>query len=242
MGVSSGGALGAVLAIKLGLDIVFAGFTISQVFSVLLSIITIILIYLLAIRKSFNSQYSVILAGVTLNFFFAALIMFIHYLSDFTETYRMVRWLMGGLQVTGWVYILSLLPVVLITFFYFYRNSEAFNIITSGDEMAVSKGVDVISLHKYSFLSGSVLIGFCVALAGPIGFIGLIFPHLVRLAAGPDHKWLLLLAPLSGGIFLAWSDVLARTVISPAELPVGIITSIVGGPFFLWLLVRRKQQ
>ena len=108
--------------------------------------------------------------------------------------------------------------------------------------LAMSKGVDVESLQKLSFVGGSVLIGLVVAFAGPIGFIGLIIPHLMRLIFGPDHRVLLLTAALFGGTFLIWCDTIARTIISPAELPVGVITSLIGGPFFIWLLIRQKKS
>ena len=107
--------------------------------------------------------------------------------------------------------------------------------------MALSKGVDVFSLQKRAFLSCSILIGIVVAFAGPIGFIGLMIPHLMRLVIGPDHRKLLIAAPVFGGCFLVWCDTAARTIIAPAELPVGIITAMLGGPFFIWLLIRHKQ-
>ena len=153
----------------------------------------------------------------------------------------MIRWLMGGLQVTGWTYTLVLLPVVIITFTFLLKRASALNIISSGNEMALSKGVDILNLQRAIFIIGSILIGIIVAFAGPIGFVGLIIPHLVRLLLGPDHRKLIIVAPLLGGIFLVWCDTLARTIIAPAELPVGIITAMLGGPFFIWLLIRKKR-
>jgi iron complex transport system permease protein len=147
---------------------------------------------------------------------------------------------MGGLQVTGWQYNLSLIPLCMIVFIYFYYHANAFNILSAGYDIAQSKGVDVIQLQKVVFFGGSILVGFVVAFAGPIGFIGLIVPHLMRLIVGPDHRKLLLVAPIFGGLFLVWCDTLARTIIAPAELPVGVITSMLGGPFFIWLLIKKK--
>lgn len=149
---------------------------------------------------------------------------------------------MGGLQISGWNYNILLIPFVIITFIYFYFQANAFNISSAGHDLAVSKGVNVIKLQKHSFFGSSVLIGIVVALAGPIGFIGLIIPHLMRLIIGPDFKKLLITAPLFGGIFLVWCDVIARIIISPAELPVGVITSLIGGPFFIWLLIKHKKN
>lgn len=242
LGVASGGALGAVIAIKSGLIFTVFGFTNITFFSVGGSVLTILIIYLIAKSRAGLSPITLILTGVTISLLFSSLILFVHYLADFTETYRMIRWLMGGLQVTGWYYSLVLFPFVFLTFFYLFRKAVALNIISSGDEMALSKGVDVLRLQRGVFLISSVLVGIIVAFAGPIGFIGLIIPHLIRLIVGADHRKLLITAPIFGGTFLIWCDTFARTIISPAELPVGIITAILGGPFFIWLLIRQKRS
>jgi iron complex transport system permease protein len=242
LGVASGGALGAVIAIKSGLIFTVFGFTNITFFSVGGSVLTILIIYLIAKSRAGLSSITLILTGVTISLLFSSLILFVHYLADFTETYRMIRWLMGGLQVTGWYYSLVLFPFVFLAFFYLFRNAVALNIISSGDEMALSKGVDVLRLQRGVFLISSVLVGIIVAFAGPIGFIGLIIPHLIRLIVGADHRKLLITAPIFGGTFLIWCDTFARTIISPAELPVGIITAMLGGPFFIWLLIRQKRS
>jgi iron complex transport system permease protein len=242
LGVASGGALGAVVAIKSGMVFSLLGFTTTTFFSVGGSVLTIVIIYLIAKSRAGLSPITLILTGVTISLLFSSLILFVHYLADFTETYRMIRWLMGGLQITGWSYSITLLPIVFLIFTYLFRKAIALNIISSGDEMALSKGVDVYLLQKGVFLMSSVLVGIIVAFAGPIGFIGLIIPHLVRLIVGADHRKLLVAAPIFGGTFLIWCDTFARTIISPAELPVGIITAMLGGPFFIWLLVRQKRM
>lgn len=242
LGIASGGALGAVIAIKSGLAISLLGFTTTTLFSVGGSVCTILMIYFIAKSRFGLSPITLILTGVTISLLFSSLILFVHYLADFTETYRMIRWLMGGLQVTGWSYSLTLAPFVILIFIYLIRNAVALNIISSGDEMALSKGVDVIRLQKGVFLISSVLVGIIVAFAGPIGFVGLIIPHLVRLIVGADHRKLLLAAPVFGGTFLIWCDTFSRTIISPAELPVGIITAMLGGPFFIWLLIKQKRK
>jgi iron complex transport system permease protein len=242
LGVASGGALGAVIAIKSGLIFTVFGFTTTTFFSVGGSVLTILIIYSIAKSRVGLSPLTLILTGVTISLLFSSLILFVHYLADFTETYRMIRWLMGGLQVTGWYYSIVLFPFVFLTFLYLFQKAVALNIISSGDEMALSKGVDVLRLQRNIFLVSSVLVGVIVAFAGPIGFIGLIIPHLIRLFIGADHRKLLIVAPIFGGSFLVWCDTLARTIISPAELPVGIITAMLGGPFFIWLLVKQKRS
>jgi len=242
LGVSSGGALGAVLAIKLGLAVTYFGLSSTVIFSMLGSLGTVFIIYVIARSQKGISAVTLVLTGVTISLLFSSLILFIHYLADFTETYRMIHWLMGGLQVSGWIYNGILVIPVTGAFIYFISQSRALNILTAGREMALSKGVDLYRLQKRSFFGGALLVGMVVALAGPIGFVGLIIPHLMRLVVGPDHQRLLMSAPLTGGIFLVWCDTLARVIISPAELPVGIVTAIVGGPFFIWLLIRHKRK
>ena len=242
LGVASGGALGAVFAIKSGLAFSAYGFSTSAFFSIAGSLLTILLIYNIAKSRIGLSPLTLILTGVTVSLLFSSFILFIHYLADFTETYRMIRWLMGGLQITGWNYIWFLIPFVLLTFSYLFRQAVALNIISSGEQLALSKGVDVLHLQKGVFLFSSILIGVVVAFAGPIGFIGLIIPHLLRLIVGSDHRKLLISAPIFGGFFLIWCDTLSRIIIAPAELPVGIITAMLGGPFFIWLLIKKKRS
>jgi iron complex transport system permease protein len=242
LGVSSGGALGAVLAIKSGIIFHFFGFSTVTIFSIAGSLFSILIIYLISKNRYGLSTFTLILAGVTISMFFSAVILFIHYLADFTETYRMIRWLMGGLDVAGWVYPGTLAIFVITTFIYFYLNVPAFNLILTGRDMAMSKGVNVLSLQKWSFFLASVLVGVIVSMAGPIGFIGLIIPHILRLVNGPDHRWLLPGCIVVGGSFLVWCDTFARTIIAPAELPVGILTSMFGGPFFIFLLIRQRSK
>jgi iron complex transport system permease protein len=241
LGVSSGGALGAVLAIKTGAAISIAFFNTVVVFSMAGSLATILLVYMIARSRVGLSPLTLILAGVTVGMVFSSVNLFIHYLADFTETYLMIRWMMGGLQVTGWDFLISLLPFSALAFVWFFYHSPALNLMSSGEEVARSKGVDVRRMQKTAFIGGSVLIGMVVALAGPIGFVGLIVPHLVRLVVGPDHRYLIPAAAFFGGLFLIWCDTIARMIIAPAELPVGVITAILGGPFFIWLLIRQKR-
>ncbi len=242
LGVSSGGALGAVLALKLNLLFSWFIFSTVSLFSIAGSLLAIGIIYFIAARGRMISVYTLILAGVAISFFFSALNLFIHYMADFTETYRMIRWMMGALDVAGWSYPIVLALLVLPLFAWFLMHYKAFNILLAGDEMALSKGVEGRRIQKVGFIGGSVLVGFIVALSGPIGFVGLVVPHVMRLLFGPDHKVLFTACLVGGGVFLALCDSAARTVIAPAELPVGIITALLGGPFFVYLLVRRKDH
>jgi iron complex transport system permease protein len=153
----------------------------------------------------------------------------------------MVRWLMGSLDVYGWKYTITIAGALFLAFLFFFKNHKAFNILLAGDEVALSKGVEVYHLQKLSFFISSVIIGLAVAFAGPIGFVGLVVPHVLRLLFGPDHKYVFSGSVVAGGVFLALCDAFARTIIAPAELPVGVITALLGGPFFIYLLIRRKK-
>jgi iron complex transport system permease protein len=241
LGVSSGGAFGAVLAIKTGLVLDLVVVSTTSVSSVIFSILTITMIYWIARERQRISIFTLILAGVAISFFFSAMILFVHYLADFTETYRMVRWLMGALDVTGWRYPLFMVVLVVPVFVYFFINANGYNLLITGDEMAMSKGLNVLRLQKRSFFLASILVGVIVSLSGPIGFVGLIIPHVIRLLSGPNHRFLLPGTFLTGGAFLVLCDTAARTLIYPAELPVGVITAIFGGPFFIYLLIRRRK-
>lgn len=242
LGVSSGGAFGAVLAIKTGLVFSLIGLSTITLFSILGSLLSIFIIYFVARNRSGISTFTLILAGVTISLFFSAVILFIHYLADFTETYRMVRWLMGSLDVSSWNLPITLSVFLIFIYVYFHFNIPAFNLILAGREVAQSKGVNVQRLQRGSFFLASILVGVIVSMAGPIGFVGLIIPHSIRLLYGPDHKKLLPFCVLIGGAFLVWCDTVGRTIISPAELPVGILTSMLGGPFFVYLLIRKKRN
>ncbi|MBD3223935.1 MAG: iron chelate uptake ABC transporter family permease subunit [Caldithrix sp.] len=242
LGVSSGGAFGAVLAIKLGLDWSLLGFSSISLFSVLGSLMTISIIYMIARTQKGLSTYTLILAGVTISLFFSSLILFVHYLADFTETYRMVQWIMGFLGVNHWSYPLIVFVFFLPVALFFIHRVPAFNLLIAGEDISYSKGVDVGRLQRWTFSLASILVGVIVSIAGPIGFLGLIVPHLLRLLIGADHRALFPAVIVFGGAFLVWCDTFARTVIAPAEIPVGIITSLLGGPFFIYLLIRHKRR
>lgn len=184
-----------------------------------------------------------LLAGVAVSFFFSSLILFLQYLSDFTRTFRMLRWVMGGLeQIVGFDEVFNVVPFVVTgTLVLFYLTHEL-NLITTGEELATARGVDVNRMKLLVFMAASLMVGAVVAICGPIGFVGLLVPHISRLLIGADHRWLTPATLLFGGAFLTLCDTLARIAIAPTELPVGIITSLLGGPFFLWLLLGRSSE
>jgi iron complex transport system permease protein len=241
LGVSAGAALGAMLAIAWRLDVGALGVSSVPVASFLGSLVAMLIVYALASSQRRGLSTNVLLlAGVTLNSFFSALILFVQYLSDFAESYRAVRWLMGDLDVGSYGPILAALPFTAIAFAVFATLPRALNLLTMGEDVAASRGVDVVRAQRWAFFSASLATGAAVSLGGPVGFIGIVVPHLVRLMVGSDHRVVLPAATLFGAAFLVMCDLLARTVMAPVEIPVGIITALIGGPFFLWLLVRQS--
>ncbi len=241
LGVSAGAALGAMLVIAAGLDVGALGVTTVPVASFAGSLAATAIVYWLARSQRRGLSTNVLLlAGVTLNSFFSALIMFVQYLADFTQSFRTIRWLMGDLDVGSYGPLVAALPFVVLSFAVFAVLPRTLNLLTLGSDVAASRGVDVVRAERLAFLSASLATGAAVSLAGPIGFIGIVVPHLVRLLVGADHRIVLPASACFGAAFLIGCDVVSRTALAPLELPVGIVTAMIGGPFFLWKLVRHS--
>jgi iron complex transport system permease protein len=168
------------------------------------------------------------------------MILFIQYFANFADAYKTLRWLMGNLDVSSYGPLVGALPLALIAFVAFAWLARPLNLLSLGADSAESRGLDVARSQRVAFFSASLATGAAVSVGGPIGFVGIIVPHLVRLLVGPDHRLVLPAAALFGAAFLIGCDVLSRTVMAPVELPVGVIDTLIGGPFFLWLLVRKR--
>jgi iron complex transport system permease protein len=241
LGVSAGAALGAMLAITFSWSFAWAGVSAAAAASFIGSLAAVGIVYALArARHQGLSTNVLLLAGVTMNAFFSALILFVQYFADFSQTYRILRWLMGDLDTSSYQPILTALPLVVISFAAFAWLARPLNLLSMGADSASTRGLNVVSTQRAAFLSASLATGAAVSVGGPVGFIGIVVPHLVRLIVGPDHRLVLPASALFGAAFLVACDVVARTVMSPIELPVGVITALIGGPFFLWLLVRKR--
>jgi iron complex transport system permease protein len=165
--------------------------------------------------------------------------MFVQYIADFAQVYRAVRWIMGDLDIGSFDPIVAALPMLAIAFAMFAWLPSPLNLLSVGADAASARGVDVGQTQRLAFVSASLATAAAVSLAGPIGFIGIVVPHLVRLMVGVDHRLVLPASVLFGAAFLVICDLAARTLLAPLEIPVGVITAMLGGPFFLWLLVRR---
>ena len=237
LGVSAGASLGAMVAITFGAGWIGGVAPASLVGAAL----AVAIVYALAAARHRGLSTTVLLlAGVTLNAFFSALILFVQYLSDFAQTYRALRWLMGDLDVAGYAPIVAALPMVVVAFLAFAWLARPLNLLSVSAEAASTRGVHVVRVQRTAFFAASLATGAAVSVGGPIGFVGIIVPHLVRLLVGADHRLVLPGSIFFGAAFLVACDVVARAAFAPIELPVGIITAVIGGPFFLWLLVRQR--
>jgi iron complex transport system permease protein len=243
LGVSSGASFGAVVAISLNLNFVILGISTLSIAAFAGALGTMFLVFGLVKTRHGDFPTSVLLlAGVTANFFFASMVMFIHYTSDFTQSFQIVRWLMGGLDITDYKTVWSICPFVLAGIGGLIYISRDMNLISAGVQSAMSRGVDVIRTQKIGFILASLITGTVVAISGPIGFVGLIVPHMVRLMVGPDLRLLIPGSMFFGASFLIICDTVGRTLIAPAEIPVGVITAMLGGPFFVWLLKSQQKR
>ena len=240
LGVSTGAALGAIGAITFSWSISLFGVSAVPLAAFAGSLAAVGIVYALAqARRRGLSTTVLLLAGVTMNAFFSAMILFVQYFANFAEVARTLRWLMGDLDVSSYEPLVAALPALIVAFGVFAWLARPLNLLSLGPDSAESRGLDVTRAQRAAFLSASLATGAAVSIGGPIGFIGIIIPHLVRLLVGPDHRLVLPAAALFGAAFLVGCDLIARTVLAPIELPVGVITALIGGPFFLWLLIRR---
>jgi iron complex transport system permease protein len=238
LGVSGGAALGAALWMRFGSAVALAGVAGTSLAGFGGALFAVFLVYGLARAKGGFATDTLLLAGVAVNFFFSSLILLIQYFSDAGETFRMIRWLMGGFSVIGFQTPANLFVFVLAGLTVCALLTREMNLLLTGDELAGARGVNVNRTRKLLFFAASLMTGAAVAFCGPIGFVGLMVPHICRRLFKPDHRILLPVVVLFGGFFMTACDGLARTLLAPVEMPAGLITALLGGPFFLWLLIR----
>jgi iron complex transport system permease protein len=239
LGVSSGAALGATLAITFNVNVGVAGMPAIPLASLTGSIAALAIVYVLATaRRRGLSTMVLLLSGVTMGAFFSALILFTHFLADYGEALRSVRWLMGVMDVGGYEPLLGVMPFMVVAGALFATLPRSLDLISLGTDAAAARGVDVPRAERTALVGASLATGAAVSISGPVAFVGLIVPHVVRLLVGSDHRLVLPASALFGAAFLIGCDLVARTFFGTVEVPVGIVTALIGGPFFLWLLVR----
>jgi len=242
LGVSSGAGLGAAIYVRLGLSVAVMGIDGVACAAFLGAAASMGLVYGLTRSRGGFTSSSLLLAGVAVSFSCSSLILFIQYTANMYDSFRLLRWMMGGLGAVGYGDVITLLPFAGIGIVGLLCLVREFNLLATGEEIASARGLDVVRAQQVIFVCVSLAVGGVVAVCGPIGFIGIIAPHICRLLIGHDHRWLAPAATLFGASFLAISDTIARTAFGPVEIPVGVLTAMLGGPFFLWLLVWRKNS
>lgn len=238
LGVSAGGAVGAALSFALGIEFIFFGFSSTPVLAFLFASVAVFFVYNLSRVGGRASPETLILAGVALSAFAAAILALIVIFGGNIQS--IYFWLLGSLSGAGWGEVVTLLPYALVGFLVAYFYSNDLNALLLGEEMAKTLGIEVEKVRAFLLIIASLLAAATVSVAGIIGFVGLIIPHFVRLIVGPNHRFLIPLSAISGMIILVSADALARVVMAPSEIPIGVMMAIIGSPFFLYLLRRRR--
>jgi iron complex transport system permease protein len=239
LGVTSGAALGAFIGMRFGPG---AGSLLLPLCALTGALLATLAAFLLAMRGGRMPPMVLLLAGVVLNYSVGAVILLLQYFADATETARMVRWMMGDVGGVPYTVLALLAAGLLPGGMLLLRQGRALNLLSLGEEEALAQGIPAGRVTLLCLLVAAWITGLLVAVTGPIGFVGIIVPHAVRLVSGADNRIVLPAALLVGATFLILCDTLARTVLSPVELPVGVLTASLGGPFFLALLVRQRRE
>lgn len=242
LGVSSGASAGVVLAMYLGGGAVAGGILSSQnAFAFIGALAAIGAVYAFSRKRGDNAPTNILLAGVMVNFFFSSLIMLVQHFVDPNNAARMLRAMIGGVSGAGRGQLIMALPFVVIGVVGAGVHWRELDIMSFGEELALSRGVDTGRVRRRLYFVVSLMVGGITAVCGPVGFVGLVAPHVCRFFVGPGHGRLLLGAGLFGGAFLVGADVVARVIVAPGEVPVGVLCSLCGAPFFLWLLMRGRN-
>jgi iron complex transport system permease protein len=240
LGATSGASFGAAVFSRIAATIPAAAAYGTFLFAFTGAMLSMTMVYGVVRFKRQASMTVMLLAGVAVSFFFSSLILLVQSTTDFHNSYKLLRWLMGGLAMSSYndVFLLIASTILIAATIFYYRRELDLWII--GEDIAISRGVEVRKLRKILFILTSLVVGVVVSICGPIGFIGLIAPHVARRLMGESHRILIGSSALLGGTFLVLTDLIARSITAPAELPVGAITALIGGPFFLWILAGKS--
>ncbi|HOE56676.1 MAG TPA: iron ABC transporter permease [Bacillota bacterium] len=241
LGMSSGAAIGAVISIITGLNVSILGIETTGVFAFLGAVLTLFFVYGLAYTRSRISINSLLLAGVAVSYFLASVISFLMMLNH-EKIDHIVFWTMGSFSMATWnefgISSIIILPSLAVLFFY----TRELNMLVMGEDAARHLGVNTAALKNILLITSALIVGGVVSTGGTIAFLGLVAPHIIRLVIGSDNKRVIPYSALLGSILLVLSDTVGRILIQPAEIPVGVMTSIMGGPFFIFLLRRQKGK
>jgi iron complex transport system permease protein len=237
LGISAGGAFGAILALlHTGL---FLGLLTVPLMAFLGALGATLLVLGVAQFTTATSADRLVLAGVAVSFIVMSAANVLIFLGDPRAVHTVVFWMLGGLGLAQWSQLIYPLAILLVCGTYLWANAGNLNAMTIGDETAATLGIPVGRFRLTIFVVGALITGVMVAFSGIIGFVGLMIPHIVRLIVGGDYTRVLPVSAVCGAIFLLWADIIARTIMAPDDIPIGIVTGLIGGVFFVWLL-RRK--
>ncbi|NQT30332.1 MAG: iron ABC transporter permease [Candidatus Saganbacteria bacterium] len=240
LGISAGGAVGAAISIALGAQFVIFGISSVPATAFIFSLIAVFVVYKLSQVGGRTAPETLILAGVAFSAFASAILSFIIIVSGSLQA--IYFWLLGSLSAASWGNVLTVIPYALVGAGVAYFFSKELNALLLGEEMAITLGVNVENTRLILLGAASLMAAAAVSVSGLIGFVGLIIPHWIRLVIGPNHRLLIPVAALSGMLLMVVADTISRTILSPMEIPIGIIMALVGAPFFLYLLRRRRLE
>ena len=240
LGVSSGAAFGASLAMGFGMGVMFGSYAVPMM-SFLFCFGTMVLVYMLAKTSGGTSITMLLLAGIAVGAFFNGMVSVVQYMVDESTLSGIVYWLMGSVADCRWPeFRLALLPVIIGIIIIWFRSNEL-NLISLGEEQAENLGVNVNQTRILLLAGASLAVAGAVSISGIIGFVGLIIPHIFRMIVGPNHKILIPLSIIGGAAFLIIMDIVSRTIIAPIELPIGILTALLGAPFFIYIMRTKRK-
>jgi iron complex transport system permease protein len=238
LGISAGASLGAVAVIAAGWE-AFFGIPVTWIGALAGAFTVLALVIGGGLKRKQISAYSLLLTGIAINSVCAAFIIILSSFAGMSRSFSIARWLIGSIDATSYTSLGVLTVAVVITSIFILAQARSWNLLAGGERWAASRGVRVGSLWATGYMAGSVLVAGAIALTGPIGFVGLIVPHLVRSRISPDHRILMPCVFFFGGALLAFCDALGRIVIPPAEIPAGAILAIIGGPYLVWVIRQR---
>jgi len=242
LGISSGAGLGAIIAVVSGLNWMLLGRSPIAIFAFAGAIGTVWLVWLIGCATSKAGVTGLLLAGVVVNAFFSSLIMFLTSVAKSEQIYTTIFWLMGNIVEEDFLVLWLSGGCVVSGITGLFFISPQFNALSFGDADATSMGVNINRIRLVAFGIAAFITAVAVSLSGLVGFVGLVVPHAVRLVFGPDHRQLIPLSAICGAGFLVAADTVGRVVVAPAQLPVGVVTALVGGPFFLILLIKYSRR
>ncbi|OGI08248.1 MAG: hypothetical protein A2Y40_08230, partial [Candidatus Margulisbacteria bacterium GWF2_35_9] len=239
LGIASAASLGAVVAIYFKFTYSFGLIDPTMLTAILFSLVSIVMLYLISQKQKIYETNKILLLGVAMNFLCSSLILFFQFKIDYLNSFKILHWLIGSMQNISYDILIVITVISIFGISFIFRMRKELDLLSLGEEFALSKGVNVGYVRWLLIVVGSVLVGVCVAFFGPISFIGLIVPNIARMLIGAMHKHLIWGVMLLGGIIVVISDCLSRTMFRPVEIPLGVVTAFIGAIFFFYMLTKK---